>query len=383
MRRRRRWLAEVRAGAVRRVTANVWPILQAAIAAGAAWAIATHLVHHRQPFFAPIAAVVSLNTARGERGSNAVRLLLGVIVGILVGEGAIAVHRGGYGTMGVATLIAMLAALAISGERLVIAQAAAGSILTVAALNGEVGSQRLIDALIGAGVALAISQLLFPAEPVALLRRAEATAALELAEGLRLTADALERDDGGLAQRALDHLRETPSSIAHLARARRSSTRVTRWAPVRRRHHGPVVREEENAAQLDLLGGSCLMLARAVTDGSGEARLELAAAIGDLAAALRALAGGLGEPETRQHAADQALEVARRGARREAGPTRIAFAWMSLQTAATDVMVFAGVGPDEAAAAVRRPEEELRVASPAEPSLPFRGFWWRGGRRSP
>jgi uncharacterized membrane protein YgaE (UPF0421/DUF939 family) len=382
-RRWRRWLSEARAGGVRRVTANVWPILQAALAAGAAWAIATHLVHHRQPFFAPIAAVVSLNAARGERGSNAVRLVLGVIVGILVGELAIAVHGGGSGTVGVAALVAMLAALAISGDRLVIAQAAAGSILTVAALNGQVGSQRLVDALIGAGVALAISQLLFPAEPVALLRRAEEAAALALAEGLRLIAVALERDDDALAQRALDHLRETPSSIADLARARRSSTRVVRWSPVRRRRQGPVVREEENAAQLDLLGGSCLMLARAVMGGGGDARVELAAAVGDLATAVQALADALGDREARQHAADQALEIARRGAAREPGRiSRVAFAWMTLRTVAMDVMVFAGIDPADAAAAVRQPNDELRIAPPAEPGMPFRGLGRRGGRRS-
>lgn len=65
--------------------------------------IAVHVVDHRQPFAAPIAAVMSLNAARGERGSNAVRLLLGVILGILVGEAAIAVN----GSLDAATLVAM------------------------------------------------------------------------------------------------------------------------------------------------------------------------------------------------------------------------------------------------------------------------------------
>jgi uncharacterized membrane protein YgaE (UPF0421/DUF939 family) len=60
-----------------------------------AWVIATRVVEHRHPFFAPIAAVVSLNAARGDRGVNAVRLVLGVIVGILVAEPAIAIAIAG------------------------------------------------------------------------------------------------------------------------------------------------------------------------------------------------------------------------------------------------------------------------------------------------
>jgi hypothetical protein len=56
---------------------DLWPVLQQTVAGTVAWLLATHLVHHHEPFFAPIAAVVALNTQLGERGLNAVRLLLG------------------------------------------------------------------------------------------------------------------------------------------------------------------------------------------------------------------------------------------------------------------------------------------------------------------
>ena len=36
------------------------PIMQAAFAAGLSWLIAVHIVAHRAPFFAPVAAVVCL-----------------------------------------------------------------------------------------------------------------------------------------------------------------------------------------------------------------------------------------------------------------------------------------------------------------------------------
>src|SRR5258708_32576956 len=69
-----------------RCVLGLWPLLQQTAAATLAWVVAVHVVEHHQPFFAPIAAVVGLNAAMGERGTNAVRLLLGAVVGILGGE---------------------------------------------------------------------------------------------------------------------------------------------------------------------------------------------------------------------------------------------------------------------------------------------------------
>ena len=72
-----RRLADASSRAVRRTAADTWPLLQGTAAATAAWAIAKYVLDHEQPFFAPIAALVALNAAVGERGpSNTVRLSL-------------------------------------------------------------------------------------------------------------------------------------------------------------------------------------------------------------------------------------------------------------------------------------------------------------------
>jgi uncharacterized membrane protein YgaE (UPF0421/DUF939 family) len=71
------------------VTDEIWPVLQKTIAATAAWMIARYLIHHHEPFFAPISAVVALSAPRGERGIRAVRLVRGVFVGIVSGEVAV------------------------------------------------------------------------------------------------------------------------------------------------------------------------------------------------------------------------------------------------------------------------------------------------------
>jgi uncharacterized membrane protein YgaE (UPF0421/DUF939 family) len=185
-----RRLADAGARAVRRTAADAWPLLQGTAAATAAWVIAKYVLDHEQPFFAPIAALIALNTAVGERGLNAVRLLQGVFLGIVVGELTLAALAGGYGSMAVAIFVATALARALGGTRIVIAQAAVGAILTVAVADSEAGIERLTDALVGVGVALVFSQLLFAPEPVALLRRAEAAVLERLAGGLALSARA-------------------------------------------------------------------------------------------------------------------------------------------------------------------------------------------------
>src|SRR5438128_767662 len=85
------------------LAADAARLLQATVAATTAWMVAKHVVHHHQPFFAPIAAAVALNASVGERGLNAVRMLLGVFLGIAVGELAILGFGGGYGTLALAT----------------------------------------------------------------------------------------------------------------------------------------------------------------------------------------------------------------------------------------------------------------------------------------
>src|SRR4029078_7508807 len=104
-------------------------------AATGAWLIASHGVRHHPPFFAPIAAVVALNTTIGERGTNALRLLLGVVIGIVIGELTIALLGGGYGRMALAMFVAMLIARHLDRARILLAQAAAGGIPTLSVGN--------------------------------------------------------------------------------------------------------------------------------------------------------------------------------------------------------------------------------------------------------
>ncbi|HEY7293630.1 MAG TPA: FUSC family protein [Dehalococcoidia bacterium] len=359
--------------ALRQLPPETWLILQGTLAATAAWVIARHVLGNHQPFFAPIAAFVGLNASLGERGRNALRLLLGVVVGIIAGELTIAALGGGYGSLALAVFTATVVSRALGSARIVIAQAAAGAILTVAVANGEAGTHRLEDALIGVGVALVFTQVLFSPEPLGLLRRAETAALADMAEGLRLTAQALERDDDDLAERALSRLRTLRDRLGELGRTRAASGRVARRSVVWRRQIDPVVRETEDAGRLDLLGGSCLTLTRTALATDPACRRRLAPRVEELADALSDLAREPGDRSSRQEAADRALDVARQ----LAGPgtpseAEAVAAIVALRTVASDLMVFAGVAPDEAEGAVREGTGAFRVpAPPSQPRAPF------------
>jgi uncharacterized membrane protein YgaE (UPF0421/DUF939 family) len=378
-------VARVGTSAWDRVRANSWPILQGTGAATVSWVIARHVVNHHQPFFAPIAAVVALNASRGERGSNAVRLLWGVIVGILVGGAATFVLGTGYAALAVATLVAMLLALVVGGERIVIGQAAASAILVVTTADTQTGPGRLVDALIGAGVALVMSQLLFPVEPIALLRRAETAILTDLRSALELVAEAAETGDDEPAARALGQLRSVRDRLTELSRTREHSRYAAQRSPRWWGRTGPIVREAENAGQLDLLGSSCLLLARAITGSTQGERQALAASVTELAEVLRRLSRAPGDRDTRQDAADRALAVARQVG--EAGPAdgqsgradrdsngTLGAARYAVRAVATDAMVFAGVDAETATDAVEHGTAGIEVAEPPlSPRLPFQG----------
>jgi uncharacterized membrane protein YgaE (UPF0421/DUF939 family) len=321
-------------------------LLQRTLAAIAAWAIAKNVFDHHDPFFAPIAAVVALNASLGERGSNALQLLLGVGVGIVVGELSVGALGGGYGSLSLSTFVAMTIARAFGGTPVTIAQAAASAILTVASVGGEVGPERLFDALIGAAVALVFSQFLFSPEPIALLRRAQSAALPDMSDGLELTARALESNDNELDERAVNSLRDLRDRLVELIRVRRASGRVARHSLVWRSQVTPVVREQQRADNLDLLASSCLMLTRTSIAITPPERRALGPTVRELADVLDDLAKKLGDRQTRERAAERALVIARRSAGTDDSSELRLVAQTAVRMVAVDLVEFAGVVPE-------------------------------------
>src|SRR2546428_7207758 len=62
------------------------PIAHTAVAASGAWFAAHEVLGHPRPFFAPVAAVITLGVAVGRRRRRAIEMAIGVAVGIGVSD---------------------------------------------------------------------------------------------------------------------------------------------------------------------------------------------------------------------------------------------------------------------------------------------------------
>jgi hypothetical protein len=102
-------------------------------------------------------------------------------------------------------------------------------------------------------------------------------------------------------------------------------------------------------------------------------RRRLAPTVRELAGAVSDLAEKPGDRPTRQRAADRALALARRATGGASQSRATLAASVAIQMVATDVMVFCGVDPEQAADAVREGSGELHVPDPPPTSrMPFR-----------
>jgi uncharacterized membrane protein YgaE (UPF0421/DUF939 family) len=256
-------------GGLHRVRGVWFNLLQTSVAAGLAWYIAHKLLAHPQPFFAPIAAAVSLSTSNVLRAQRAIQMMIGVTLGI--GTGTLVQELVGPGTVSItlAALIALLAAVFIGqgyiGQGMMFAnQTVVSSILVIALYRSGVGWERIFDALIGGALAIVFAVVLFPANPLAVLRsaRIEVLKTLhsvlartgEFASGRRLPAH-----DWPLP--AVDRVHE---QLGGLIQARVTARQVVRIAPRRWGLREAVQAADHQAVHLALLAGTVLQLARAV-----------------------------------------------------------------------------------------------------------------------
>ena len=323
-------------------------LAQAAAAAGISWELALQLPNHGQPFFAPVAAAIALGAERGTRGRQAIRMMTGVSVGILVGAAVLALVGAGAWQIVAATAAALVVTTGAGAPLMVRNQAAASAILIVALHRpgSNLAVQRLEDALIGGAVAILIARFLLPIDPVPLVRDEARMLREQLAAALDDAAGALSDHDRERAEAAVERIWRIDEGP--LARALLTAREVTRAAPRRR----PLRRRVEKLGDLYRELEASVYDAHAIATGvvrlAGSDRpapREAAAAIEAAAEAVRAI-----EPDAARAAAEAAREAARR--LREADT--------SLGAA---VMAHGAVGlADHTLRAARAREEERRLA---------------------
>ena len=220
----------------RRLAYAFLPILQCGVAAGLAWFIAHDLVGHERPFFAPIAAAIALGTGMGRRLRRGIELVLGVVVGVGLGDLFIAVVGSGPWQITVVVIIAMSAAVFVDRGALVGTQAASSAILVATLLppGSSGGLDRRIDASIGGVLALLLMALM-PVHPLKRARR-EAASLLGVASSvLAEVADGLETRDSNRIRAALQDARDTQPAIDMIEEQLAGARELVRISPFYRR----------------------------------------------------------------------------------------------------------------------------------------------------
>ncbi|MGQ0465408.1 MAG: FUSC family protein [Sporichthyaceae bacterium] len=275
-------------------------IAQSAIAAGLAWWIAGHFAaDDAPPFFAPVAAVISLGSALGLRVRRTAELVVGVAVGLLVADLLLAVIGTGTWQLVLVVGLAMAAAVALDGGQLLVLQAATSSVLVATLVPADgltQGVDRFRDALIGGFVGMAVGMLLLPLNPLTVAKRSTAPVIDGLTTGLASIADSLAANDYDASLAALHKLRALDPLVAQMTAAVGTAEEVAHMAPVRWGARDRSELYSEAAVHLDYAHRNIRVLARraqVLQHAHHECPPDLAVAVRSLADAVRGVAGML------------------------------------------------------------------------------------------
>jgi len=249
-----------------------WQIAQCAVAAAVAWFVASELLGHESPVFAPIAAVVSLGTSYGQRLRRVAEVTVGVAVGVLLADVLVALLGPGAWQLGLIVALAMSVAVLADGGALLVNQAAIQSVFVVALVPGAGESfTRWTDALVGGAVALAAATVV-PAAPLRRPREQAAVVLRKVAGLLRGAAEVMEDGDAEHGLALLAEARSTDRLIRELQAAAQEGMAVVASSPFRVRHRPGIRRMADLVDPLDRALRSTRVMVRQVAVGAYRGR---------------------------------------------------------------------------------------------------------------
>jgi hypothetical protein len=355
-----------------RLHGRLLPIVQTAVAAVAAWYLALALVPDPRPSFASIAAVIAVGATHGQRSERALQLVGGVVIGItaadllnhLIGQGGL--------QMGLMVVLAMSAAVLVGGGELLVVEAAVSAILLVAldpSATEGFSPNRIFEAVIGGGAALAVSSMFFPPDPALAVGRAAQAVFGRLGGTLERIAAALESRDVELAQAALMDARGIDAVLAEMRAALEVSRETVILAPPRRAARAELDRYERAMTQLDYVVRNTRFLARHALRvvRAGDVPPALPGAIRPLGEAIWELAAAFDDVARAKTARRLAVGGAARATELYAGGEQLPLAELlsQIRSTAVDLARTADIVADGAESADERPTEELLLLDAA------------------
>lgn len=215
-------------------------IVQASLAAGLAYWFAKDVLGHSNPFFAPMAAFISLNVmTRGPRLKHSMEIVVGVTLGVGVGDLIIGVLGSGVWQLTVGVFVAMMIGVSLGRGPLVVNQAASSAVLIATIMPPGSGPEyeRMVDALVGGGIGILVMALI-PRNPVNEARRSIARVVQMESEVLYDIAQGLRDNDISRMNAALQAGRASQGDITAMNQTVADGRELVKFSPMRMRKGG-------------------------------------------------------------------------------------------------------------------------------------------------
>jgi hypothetical protein len=211
--------------------------------------------------------------------------------------------------------VAMTLALLVSGSLVLVVQASLAAIFLAATPSptGGLAGEHLVEALIGGGLALVMTQVLFPLDPIKHVNQAAEPVFNRLADALEQAAAALAAGDRRRARQALEQARAIDPLVRSFQQALTVGYQVARLAPFRRWALGELDPYASAARQVDYAVRNTRVLARSamvLLAAERPAPQGLVAGVRVLAETVRTLGGEVVVREPRRAAQRLALQAA-------------------------------------------------------------------------
>ncbi|MEU8284558.1 FUSC family protein [Micromonospora sp. NPDC048905] len=350
--------------------------VQAGLAAGLAYLISHKVLGNPQPVFAPISAVGTLAASVGQRFRRTIELIAGVGIGVAIGDFLIYLLGTGAWQLGLVVTVAILFTIFAGASVAIVIQAAATAVLivTLSPSTQNLEIPRFVDAFLGGGVALLVTAVLLPLNPLRVINRAARPALDLLAAQLDATADGLRNRDRAGVQRALDRLRNNKEELATLAEAIEGAKETATLSPARWHRRSELIHYAEAADPIDrAMRNTGTLIRRSVTliEDDEPVPDPMPDAMGHLAESVRLLKHEFAAGEEPEKARERSLRAVSEAGRAYGAGVGFSGSVVvaQIRTTASDLLVASGIEQEEANRWIRTAfgEQERPVGEPAEP----------------
>ncbi|RQX02500.1 FUSC family protein [Micromonospora inaquosa] len=334
---------------------------QAGLAATLAWLAARELLGNQDPTFAPAEAVGVIAAALGNRARRTVELVVGVLLGIFVGDTLVEILGTGPWQTGVIVFLSAAVAAAARGTGALMTQAGGTAVLvaTVTPTSPDLEWSRTANATVGGAIGLLVVLVLAPLNPMRTVRRVADPTLNLFAREMTASAEALARADARAAQEILHRMRAAKPQLERLSEAVTAAEEVVRLPPVRWRRRRTLAAYGRAVEHMDrAFRNSQAMVRRIGTTLRDEEPVpaDLPAAVERLGEAVRMLHReflAAREPVQTRERVLSAVREAGEACRQDIGFSGTIVV-AQLRTVANDMLRATGVSSNEARRMVRR-----------------------------